>query len=108
VRSRREPVSTALRDARLRSERLRILILIGIAVVVLILRSTITAVFPSPENFHLWVIGTSLVACFIAYEALVVRGVNNALANGRDLPNSAFAGGTVQKDDLTAVIIKKT
>jgi serine phosphatase RsbU (regulator of sigma subunit) len=105
VRSRREPVSTALRDARLRSERLRILILIGIAVVVLILRSTITAVFPSPENFHLWVIGTFLVACFIAYEALVVRGVNNALANGRDLPKSAWLVSTVVESSVAAFAV---
>jgi serine phosphatase RsbU (regulator of sigma subunit) len=83
----------------------RILILIGVAFLVLILRSTITAIFPSPENFHLWVIGTALVVCFIAYEAFVVRAVNSAIANGRDLPKTAWLVSTVVESSVAAFAV---
>ncbi len=105
MKSRLEPQSTALRDARLRSERIRILILIGVAAVVLVLRSTVTAIFPSPENIHLWVIGSSLVACFIAYESIMVRAVNQALANGRDLPKRAWLVSTVVESSVAAFAV---
>ncbi|HEY0703425.1 MAG TPA: PP2C family protein-serine/threonine phosphatase [Candidatus Acidoferrales bacterium] len=87
--------SPALRQARLKSERLRILILMGVAAVLLVLRTSLTLIFPSRENFHLWMLSSSLIACFFAFEFVMFRAVTKSLARGTDLPKSAWIVSTL-------------
>jgi serine phosphatase RsbU (regulator of sigma subunit) len=77
----------------------------AIAVVVLILRSTVTAIFPSHENFHIWMVSALLIACFVAYEFSMFRAVTNALAHGRDLPKSAWFVSTVVESSVAAFAV---
>ncbi len=94
--------SGAFQQARLKSERLRILILLSAVGAAFVLRSLRTAIHPSHEDFRLWVVATGLVALFVAYEFLVLRAVDDAMQNGRDLPRAMWIGSIVLETCLPA------
>jgi len=94
--------SGAFQQARLKSERLRILILLSAVGGAFVLRSVRTAIHPSHEDFRLWVVATVLVASFVAYELLVLRAVNDAMQNGRDLPRAMWIGSIALETCLPA------
>lgn len=77
--------SPAFRLARLKSERLRIQIVlatIGAAFAVLSLR---TVILFSRENLDLWLITTLFFAVFVVYELFVLRAVNRSEPQHRRL-----------------------
>lgn len=94
--------SGAFQQARLKSERLRILILLSAVGAAFVLRSLRTAIHPSHEDFRLWVVAIVLVASFFAYEFLVLRAVNDAIQNGQDLSRAIWIGSIVLETCLPA------
>ena len=77
--------SPAFRQAVLKSERLRILIVLGIIVVVFLIRSFLTLILWDRENFHLWLLSCALLSLFLLYEFFIYRAVSRAVRSGSDL-----------------------
>ena len=77
--------SPAFRQAVLKSERLRILIVLGIIVVVFLIRSFLTVILWDRENFHLWLLSCALLSLFLLYEFFIYRAVSRAVRSGSDL-----------------------
>ncbi len=71
--------STAFQLARLKSERLRILILLSVIGLVFVVRSFRTALYHNSENIHLWMITSACLAIVVLYEWLMLRAVDRAL-----------------------------
>jgi serine phosphatase RsbU (regulator of sigma subunit) len=94
--------SGAFRQALLKSERLRIFILLGAVGAGFIIRSLRTAFHPNHENVRLWLLTTVVVALFVAYESLGLRAVNRATQNGRDLARGMWISSVVLETCLPA------
>src|SRR5215472_11750275 len=88
-------ISGAFQLAVLKSERLRILILVGAIGAAFIVRSLRTVIYPSHENVQLWLSTFAVVACFVGYEFLVLRAVNRAVKNGRDLARTTWISSII-------------
>jgi serine phosphatase RsbU (regulator of sigma subunit) len=94
--------SSAFQQALLKSERLRIFILLGAVAAAFIARSLRTALYPSQENFRLWFLTTVVVALFVAYESLGLRAVNRAVQSGRGLAQGVWITDTILETSLPA------
>ena len=77
--------SPAFRQAVLKSERLRILIVLGIIVAVFLIRSFLTLILWDHENFHLWLLSCALLSLFLLYEFFIYRAVSRAVRSGSNL-----------------------
>lgn len=97
--------STAFQQALLKSEHLRIFILLAAVGTAFLLRSLRTAVHPSRENFHLWLLTILVVALLVAYELLVLRAVNDAIQQRKELLGVTWISSTVIETSLPALAI---
>jgi serine phosphatase RsbU (regulator of sigma subunit) len=97
--------STAFQLARLKSERLRILILLAVIGVAFVVRSFRTALYHNSENVHLWVVTSACVAMVVLYEWLMLRAVDRALQAGRTLPRAVWVANIVLETSLPAFLI---
>ena len=95
--------SPAFLQALLQSERLRIRIIIAAIAAALVLRTLRTAVLFNRENVRLWLVTTSFVAVFLVFELLMLRAVNRALKDGRDLPHAAWITNIVIETCIPAL-----
>ena len=77
--------SPAFRQAVLKSERLRILIVLGIIVAVFLVRYFLTLILWDHENFHLWRLSCALLRLFLLYEFFIYRAVSRAVRSGSNL-----------------------
>src|ERR1700751_185131 len=68
--------SVAFQQARLKSERLRILILLAVIGGVFVVRSLRTALSHNSGNIHLWMMIAASLVLVVAYEWLVLRAVD--------------------------------
>ena len=97
--------SRAFRQALLRSERLRIMILLGVLAAILLLRIIRTAIAWNPENASglLWIglfsIGLAL------YELLVLRAIRVAIQNGQDLSHYSWLVNILVESCIPGLII---
>lgn len=82
--------SPAFREALLKSERLRIQIVMGAIVAAFAIRSLRTAILFSRENFQLWLITVVFIAVFTLYELRMLRAVNRSIRDGHDLAYAAW------------------
>lgn len=82
--------SPAFRKALLQSERLRILILLGVLAVLLVIRLVRTVVAWNPENISslLWL--GLFAAALLVLELLVLHAIRPAIESGQDLSHSAW------------------
>jgi len=94
--------SGAFQKALLKSERLRIFILLGTVGAGFIIRSLRTAFHPNHGNVRLWLLTTVVVALFVAYESLGLRAVNRAIRNGRDLARGMWISSVVLETCMPA------
>jgi serine phosphatase RsbU (regulator of sigma subunit) len=97
--------STAFQQARLKSERLRILILLAVIGIVFAVRSLRTALYYNSENVHLWMIMAVCLAVVVLYEWLMLRTVDRALQAGRTLPRAVWIANTILETSLPAFFI---
>jgi serine phosphatase RsbU (regulator of sigma subunit) len=94
--------SPAFRQALLRSERLRLRIVIAAVAVAFVSRSLRTIILFSRENFYIWLITSLFLVAFLAYELLMLRAVNGLLRSGRNLPRAAWVCNNVVETCIPA------
>jgi serine phosphatase RsbU (regulator of sigma subunit) len=94
--------SAAFRRALLKSEHLRILIVVAVVAFAFLIRTVRTAGNFTPENVKLWVLSTSLLATFVIYELLMLRAVNRAAKADRDLSRTAVIANIILETSLPA------
>ena len=97
--------SDAFQQARLRSERLRIVILLAVIGVVFIVRTLRTILYKNSENIDLWMITAAGLVVAAAYEWLMLRAVDRAIRAGRALPRAAWIVSIVLETSLPALAI---
>ena len=97
--------STAFQLARLKSERLRILILFAVIGLVFVVRSFRTVLYYNSGNVHLWMITSACLAMVVLYEWLMLRTVNRALQSGRTLPRAVWIVNIILETSLPALVI---
>jgi hypothetical protein len=89
--------SDAFQQALLKSERLRILILLTVIGIVFVVRSFRTILYANSGNVHLWMITAGCIVLLVAYEWLMLRAVDRAIRAGRTLPHSIWIANIVLK-----------
>jgi serine phosphatase RsbU (regulator of sigma subunit) len=97
--------SAAFRRALLKSEHLRILIVLAVVAFAFLVRTVRTAGDFTPENVKLWVLSTSLLAAFVIYELLMLRAVNRAAKEDRDLSRTAVIANIIVETSLPAFAV---
>lgn len=100
--------SVAFEHAHLRSERLRLLIVLGAIGIVFLLRSARVLIHSAEENVQLWWTTIGALAPFAAYEFLMSLAVNRAHRQNRELPNAVWIGNIVAENALPALGIVLT
>ncbi len=84
--------SGAFLQARLKSERFRILLVLASVGAVFIVHTIRTVIVQNREDLHFWFQSCLVAALFIGYELLMLEAVKRATQAGRDLPTVAWAG----------------
>ena len=97
--------SAAFRQALLKSERLRIRIVLGVLAAVIILRTLRTLALQNREDIRLWFIACLLSIFFVGYELLVLRAVRRAAEVNRDLGPAAWIGSTIVEASISALAV---
>jgi serine phosphatase RsbU (regulator of sigma subunit) len=95
--------SFAFQQALLRSERLRILIVLGTIATAFVLRTVRTFAVPGSESLSSWLITLGLFSVFAIYECFLFVAVNRAIRNGQDLGNSVWVSNIVVETLLPAL-----
>ncbi len=97
--------STAFQLARLKSERLRILILLAVIGVVFVVRSFRTLLYHNSENIRLSIFFAVFLTLFVAYEWLMLRAVDRAMLAARPLPTATWVASILLETSLPAFVI---
>ena len=97
--------STAFQLARLKSERLRILILLSVIGLVFVVRSFRTVLYYNSGNVQLWMITSACLALVVLYEWLMLRAVDRALQAARTLPGAVWIANIILETSLPAFFI---
>jgi Stage II sporulation protein E (SpoIIE) len=95
----------AFREARLKSERLRIRIFLGIAIAAFLLRTFRAALLGGPENISSLLTVSELFAFFFLYEFLMLRAVNRATLNSEELASWVWPCDIVIETCLPALAV---
>ena len=94
--------SGAFRQALLKSERFRILIVLGSISAVFILHTTRTVIVHNREDLDFWFQSCLAVALLVGYELLMLNAVKRATQADRDLPVLVWVGSTIVETSLPA------
>jgi serine phosphatase RsbU (regulator of sigma subunit) len=97
--------SVAFRQALLKSERLRIRIVLGAIGGAFLLRTIRAAIVGGSENLHSWLTLGALLSLFLTYEFLTLLAVDRAIQKGRELANSFWFSNSVLETSLPALAI---
>jgi len=95
--------SGAFRQALLKSETLRILIVLGSLGVVFVVQTIRTVLVQNREDLHFWFQSCLVAAVFVGCELLMLDAVKRATQAGRDLPTVAWVGSTIVETSLPAL-----
>jgi serine phosphatase RsbU (regulator of sigma subunit) len=97
--------SNAFREAQLKSERLRIRIVLGVVGAAILLRVLRTLVVGGHENVSSSLMMCGLLAVFSAYEYFMLRAVNRAIQNGREYGNWVWLSNIILETCLPALAV---
>lgn len=97
--------SPGFREALLKSERLRIQVVLAVIVAAFAIRSLRTAVLLSQANLHLWAITSLFIAILAGYELVMLRAVRRALKAGTDLPQAVWRTNIVVETSMPALAL---
>jgi serine phosphatase RsbU (regulator of sigma subunit) len=100
--------SVAFQQAHLKSERLRLLIVLGTIGIGFMVRSVRVLIHSGGENFQLWLTTLSVLAPLAGAEFLMLRAVSRAHEQRRNLSNAAWSGNIVVENALPALGIVLT
>jgi serine phosphatase RsbU (regulator of sigma subunit) len=95
--------SPAFQQALLRSERLRIRILVGLILAAFVVRSIRTAILYNQQNRQLWVVTSAIIVVFVCYELLILRAVERRIQDGHDLPRGLWIANAVVETCIPAI-----
>lgn len=95
--------SSAFQQALLKSERLRVLIVLGTIAVALLLRTVRTLLGGGSENVSSWLITFALLGLFSIYELAMLKAVNRSIRKGQDLGNSVWISNTIVETLMPAL-----
>ena len=101
----REIQSPDFKQALLRSERLRILGLLGAVLILWLVSLMRTTILHSEEHTSLWLHASLIAAIFIIYELFMLRAVHRALGSGRELPSVVWGVNMIIETSLPAVVM---
>src|SRR5262252_1641276 len=97
--------SVAFREARLKSERLRISIVLAAIGAAFLLRLTRAVAVGGRENLMSVYMVAGLLALFAAYELALLFRMNRAIRTGRDLTNWVWLANTILETSLPAFAV---
>ena len=97
--------SAAFRQALLKSERLRLRIVLGAISGAFLLRTMRAAIAGAQENLYSWLALCGLLILFCAYEFLALCVVDRAIENDRNLTNWFWFSNAILESALPAVAI---
>jgi serine phosphatase RsbU (regulator of sigma subunit) len=97
--------STAFREAQLKSERLRIRIVLGVVGAAFLLRALRTVVVGGHENVSSSLMMCGLLAIFSAYEYLMLRAVNRAIQNVHEFGKWVWLSNIILETCLPALAV---
>jgi serine phosphatase RsbU (regulator of sigma subunit) len=97
--------SIAFREALLKSERLRIHIVLGTVTVAFLLRTIRGIILGGHENLVSWLMMLGPLAVFVVYEFWVLRAVNRAIQAVRQLPNWIWFSNILLETLLPALAV---
>lgn len=99
------PKSPAFQQALLKSEQLRILVVICALGAAFIVRTLRTGILHSRENLYLWFLTSLFIALVVGYEYLMLRAVSHAIQSGRSVTNIAWISNIIVESCLPAFAI---
>jgi serine phosphatase RsbU (regulator of sigma subunit) len=94
---------SAFRQALLKSERFRILIVLGSLGVVFLVQTIRTVASQDREDLHSWFLSCLVYALFGGFELLMLHAVKRATRADCDLPILAWVGSTIVETSLPAL-----
>jgi serine phosphatase RsbU (regulator of sigma subunit) len=100
--------SLAFQQAHLKSERLRLLIVLGTIGIGFLVRSVRVLIHSGGENVQLWLTTLGVLAPLAGAEFLMLLAVNRAHKQQRDLSNAAWTGNIIVENALPALGIVLT
>jgi hypothetical protein len=95
--------SAAFRQAVLKSERLRILIVLGSVGVVFMVQTIRAVIVQNREDLDSWLLSSLVVALFVGYELLMLDALKRATHADRDLPVFVWVGSSILETSLQAL-----
>jgi serine phosphatase RsbU (regulator of sigma subunit) len=87
--------SAAFQQALLKSERLRIRIVLGVIGATFLLRTVRTLITGGHENLYSWLMMCGLLGVFATYEFVMLRAVNRAIQGNRELANRVWLSNII-------------
>lgn len=97
--------SIAFQEALLKSERLRIRIVLGAISAAFLFRTIRTAIGGGKENLSSWAMLCGILVLFVLHELLMLRLVNRAIHKGKEFPNWVWAANTILETTLPAFAV---
>ena len=97
--------SSAFHEALLKSERLRIRIVLGAFTAAFLFRTIRTAIGGGKENLSSWLMLSGVLALFVVYELLMLRLIESAILKSKELPNWVWASNTILETTLPAFAV---
>ncbi|MFY9804083.1 MAG: PP2C family protein-serine/threonine phosphatase [Candidatus Acidiferrales bacterium] len=97
--------SVAFQQALLKSERLRILIVLGAIAAAFTVRTIRTAVLFNREDVRLWMLTSLVLALFVGYEFWMLRAVKRAIAASGDIAKLTWIINVLVETSLPALAI---
>jgi len=97
--------SIAFREALLRSESLRIRIVLGAVIAAFLLRTVRVIIVGGHENFVSWLMTLGLLGLFVAYEFVMLRAVNHTIQGGQELANWVWHSNVLLETLLPALAV---
>src|SRR5580692_8445889 len=97
--------SNVFREAQLKSERLRIRIILGVVAAAILLRVLRTFVVGGHENVSSSLMMSGLLAVFSAYEYFMLRVVNRAIQNRRECGSWLWLSNIILETCLPALAV---
>ncbi len=95
--------SFAFRQAHLKSERLRLIVVLGAIGIAFLFRTIRVLIHSSGENVSLWLVTLGLLAPFAAYELLMLIKVTRAHRQHRELPSWTWFVNVIVENALPAL-----
>jgi serine phosphatase RsbU (regulator of sigma subunit) len=97
--------SIAFQEALLKSEHLRIRIVLGAIIAAFLLRTIRASFLGGRENFVSWLMMLGLLGLFVAYELMMLHAVNSAIQRVRQLANWIWLSNILLETLLPALAV---